>query len=279
MTLDRTLTPWLDQDLADIPGETWRTVPAHAAYQVSSYGRVKAAACERKPARICRQYLGGSAVTVWLGNLGTPPGGRLSAKPQLATVKHLVVEAFELEKPVAHIWTHVSTNKQDNRVGNIISLSRLELMKRRHARRLRTLSEQLLGRAGQLSRLARWERANGVFHNGVLVALACKACGRQRPLSEYRALPTGPRPTSCRDCQTKRRQPPPPPCLPEGSTRRCTKCERTLPLDAAHFRPSKAAGHLGFGYWCQTCTLPRPPKPRPVLDPAFSSLPLRRFFA
>lgn len=236
--------------MTSIEGEEWRPAAGVEAYEVSSFGRVRAVSYQGQGPRIVAQHFAKHVAHVWLRGVGAR---------RTYVVRHLVAATFGLVKPAGHIWTHENTEPRDNRVSNIISLTQQQLVVRNYAR---GRCQHVLARGQVL------DHQVGVFEAGVMVAQRCTGCQLEKPLAEFRTIQREGREPKrlrrCRDCCDRRGGTVAPGKARQGhelrlqGLRRCTACQTIQPLDAAHFRRSSTPKHHGYTYLCFTCKPPRP---------------------
>lgn len=262
---ERGLQPWLDKDETDILGEQWRDIAGHEElYQISDFGRVKLKATPWRAARILKQTLNSPAVVVTLRNISK------EGKGKQAVVKHLVVEAWGLRKLANQVWTNDNGVRQDNRLTNIVALTRPQLIKRLQAIG-HWQQATIFGEQQRQKKLLLDQEVN-LYEDGVLVGRICALCKQKQPLERYSFGDTGERTNRvCSDCRSRRRGTKNPGNARLGrelrlqGKRRCTLCKVAQPLDAQHFPPSCGLKNHGFSYQCFTC------KPRIKSAPAQGS--------
>lgn len=196
MEKDRTRTPWLDTDLADIAGEEWRDIAGYdGLYQVSSYGRIKSLARVDKRGRRIRERI---------RRLNFNPGGFAMISLQQDGVSHayrvmqVVGDAFLTKQHPDQIYMHQNKNLLDNRVVNIAVGSwaqsqRLDLALGKKTDRTATLV------AFQKQKAAQHRQEFGLEKDGQLVAKTCPSCLLTKPLTAYYKTHH-----HCKDCYLQR---------------------------------------------------------------------------
>ncbi|MGI4823657.1 MAG: NUMOD4 domain-containing protein [Janthinobacterium lividum] len=197
MEKDRTLTPWLDTDLADIEGEEWRDITGYdGLYQVSSYGRIKSLTRYNRLGRIVRERI---------RRLNFNPKGFATVSLLLDGVAYcysvmlLVGDAFLTKQNPNQVYIHQNKNLLDNRIANIEVGSRsqshlLDLKLGKKADRTATLV------SFQKQRAAQHIEQFGVVEGNQLVAKTCPACLLVQPLTAYYKNHN-----SCKACYLKRK--------------------------------------------------------------------------
>lgn len=196
MEKDRTLTPWLDTDLADIAGEEWLDITGYdGLYQVSSYGRIKSLA------RVDRR---GRRIRERIRRLSFHPNGCATVSLQREGTENsyslmiLVGDAFLGKQHPDQIYMHLNKNLLDNRVANIgvgswSQSHLLDLALGKKTDRTATLV------AFQQRKAAQHVAEFGIVRDGQLVAKTCPTCSLTKPLTAYYKNHN-----SCKNCYLKR---------------------------------------------------------------------------
>jgi hypothetical protein len=248
------LAPWLDTDLADREGETWRDVVGYEQqYQVSSDGRIKSLARldsrgQRLTARILRQQL-------------TPKGEFTVNLYREGTLKTLAVSAavgqvFLPRKNEQQLYIRRNKDQRDNRVSNLMLGTQSESVKLSIALGVFSPGPGNLETGNYMVHQAQeYLRLHGRYEHGILVAKVCKTCGVEQPLSNYYEQ-KGRTDLSCKTCVLAHRKRP---LGFEGRTsrelaaaglRQCRKCHEVKPVtEFGPPQPGKQAPRICCG--CQ----------------------------
>lgn len=246
--------PYLDTYLFDFEGEEWRDVFGYdGIYSISNYGRVKSEQRYDSRGRLIKERILKQAA-----GANREPTVKLSVDNVKKThrIMRMVGAAFLGDKDENFVYCHKNKIKTDNRLSNIIKVTRSESCEIDYKVGVKTdWGISTLIQDNVRDYLGKY----GIYENGVLVRKVCINCHKEFPLNNfYKRKESGTYRRECKECSLKREgvqdvgklinriE------LAKNGLRYCTVCKELKNLDT-DFSNSKT-GYLGKSNTCKECS-------------------------